>query len=71
MDALTNCARKERFPTKAAAQAALARWRAAVRAGSAPKITGTPRAYRCKTGKHWHIGRLGGVRGSRRRGARK
>lgn len=63
MDALTNCARKERFATRAEAAAALAQWRAASASGRAAKITGTPRAYRCKTGRHWHIGRRNGRRG--------
>lgn len=62
-DALTNCARKRRFPTKADAQAALAAWRATAAAGRAAKIAGNPRVYRCKTGRHWHIGRRDKVRG--------
>lgn len=62
MDPLTNCSRKRRFPDGATARAALASWRAAAAAGDAPKITGSPQAYRCKTGKHWHIGRRAKVR---------
>jgi hypothetical protein len=62
MDPFTNCARKDRYPDKASAARALAAMYA--RGG----VVGRPVAYRCKvagTGRHWHIGRVNGRRGSR------
>ena len=62
MDPFTNCARKDPYPDKAAAQLALAGMKR-VLAARGEKITGNPGAYKCKMGGHWHIGRRNGRRG--------
>lgn len=68
MNLLTSCTRKRAYPDEAAARAALAQWRADAAAGLVPKITGSPRPFRCPAGRHWHLGtRKRGARAQRRR----
>jgi hypothetical protein len=62
MDPITNCARKDSYPDRKTARAALAGMKRA-KTARGEKITGTLGVFRCKMGRHWHIGRRNGRRG--------
>lgn len=62
MDPFTNCARKDPYPDKETARAALADMIRSKR-DRGEKITGSLTTYKCKMGRHFHIGRRGGRRG--------
>jgi hypothetical protein len=65
LDAITNCLRKDPYPDEKAARAALAGMKRA-KAARGEKIVGDLRAFRCKMGRHWHIGTRDGRRNGRR-----
>jgi hypothetical protein len=63
MDAFTNCNRKQAFPDKKSADAALAGMKRAIHARG-EKVQGNPVTFKCKTCYgSWHIGRKNGRRG--------